>query len=62
VLHRQALGRQFDLLIQDPTADAANRLRAQEGISEVEEDVPGLEDIYAAVMRNAGHNAPGVPS
>ena len=61
VLHRQTLGRQLDLLIQDPTNDAAERLRAQEGVSDVEEAVPGLEDIYAAVMRNAGHAAPGVP-
>jgi ABC-2 type transport system ATP-binding protein len=61
VLHRQTLGRQLDLLIQDPTVDAAERLRAQEGVSDVEEAVPGLEDIYAAVMRNAGHATPGVP-
>ena len=62
VLHRQTLGRQLDLLIQDPSSDAADRLRAQAGVSDVEEAVPGLEDIYAAVMRNAGHSVPGVPS
>jgi ABC-2 type transport system ATP-binding protein len=61
VLYRQSLGRQLDLLIQDPTAGAADRLRAQTGITEVEEAVPGLEDIYAAVMRHAGHTGPGVP-
>jgi ABC-2 type transport system ATP-binding protein len=53
VLHRQALGRQHELLIQEPAADAADRLRAEPGVSEVEADVPGLEDIYAAVMRHA---------
>jgi len=62
VVHRQALGRQLELLIQDPTADAADRLRAQAGVSDVEVAVPGLEDIYAAVMRNASHMAPGVLS
>ena len=61
VLVRQALGKQVDLLIQDPTADAADRLRAQPGLSEVEDGVPGLEDIYAAVMRNAGQGFVGVP-
>jgi ABC-2 type transport system ATP-binding protein len=62
VLVRQELGKQVDLLIQDPTAGAADRLRAQPGLAEVEEVVPGLEDIYAAVMRHAGAAAPGVPT
>src|SRR5262245_38825579 len=62
VLLRQVLGKQLDLLIQDPTADAVERLRDQAGVTEVEEAVPGLEDIYAAVMRNAGHSVPEVPS
>jgi ABC-2 type transport system ATP-binding protein len=53
VLHRQALGKQVELLIQDATPDAAARLREHPDTSEVEESVPGLEDIYAAVMRNA---------
>ena len=61
VLYRQTLGKQLDLLIQDPTSDAAERLRAQAGVADVEEAVPGLEDIYAAVMRNAGRSVPGVP-
>jgi ABC-2 type transport system ATP-binding protein len=60
LLHRQALGRQVELLIQDPAADAADRLRAQPGVSEVEADEPGLEDIYAAVMRHAGPTGAGV--
>jgi ABC-2 type transport system ATP-binding protein len=62
VLLRQMLGKQLDLLIQDPIVGAADRLRAQAGVTEVEEAVPGLEDIYAAVMRHAGHSVPGVPS
>ena len=53
VLHRQALGKQVELLIQDATPDAAARLREHPDTSDVEESVPGLEDIYAAVMRNA---------
>ncbi|HKB02364.1 MAG TPA: ABC transporter ATP-binding protein [Gemmataceae bacterium] len=61
VLHRQTLGKQVELLIQDPAADAADRLRAQPGNSEVEADVPGLEDIYAAVMRHAAPAGQGVP-
>jgi ABC-2 type transport system ATP-binding protein len=61
VLHRQALGKQMELLIQDPAADAADRLRAQPGVSEVEAGVPGLEDIYAAVMRHAAPAGAGGP-
>jgi len=61
LLHRQTLGKQLELLFQDPAEDAADRLRAQPGVSEVESDVPGLEDIYAAVMRNAAPAGPGVP-
>ena len=62
VLQRLVLGKQVDLLIQDPAPDAVERLRAQPGLAEVEETVPGLEDIYAAVMRHAGAAAPGVPT
>jgi len=62
VLYRQTIGKQLDLLIQDPTAGAADRLRAQAGVTEVEEAIPGLEDIYAAVMLHAGHSVPGVSS
>jgi ABC-2 type transport system ATP-binding protein len=54
VLHRQALGRQLDVLVQDPAPDAVGRLRALPDVTEVEEAVPGLEDIYAAVMRSVG--------
>jgi ABC-2 type transport system ATP-binding protein len=61
VLQRQVLGKQVDLLVQDPAADAGDRLRAQPGLDEVEETVPGLEDIYAAVMRHAGSAGMGVP-
>jgi ABC-2 type transport system ATP-binding protein len=62
VLVRQVLGKQFDVLIQDPAEDAADRLRAQPGLAEVEEVVPGLEDIYAAVMRHAAAGPAGVPT
>jgi ABC-2 type transport system ATP-binding protein len=62
VLVRQELGKQVDLLIQDPAAGAADRLRAQPGLSEVEEVTPGLEDIYAAVMRHAAATGPGIPT
>lgn len=53
ILHRQALGRQVEILIQDAVPNAAARLREHPDTSEVEESIPGLEDIYAAVMRNA---------
>jgi ABC-2 type transport system ATP-binding protein len=59
VLHRQTLGKQVELLIQDPAADAAARLRTQPDVTDVEEAVPGLEDIYAAVMRKEGEPASG---
>lgn len=61
ILHRQALGKQVELLIQDPRPEAANRLRAQPDITDVEESLPGLEDIYAAVMRNAAAATGGAP-
>jgi ABC-2 type transport system ATP-binding protein len=53
VLYRQALGKQVELLVQDPFPDVAARLREQPDTTDVEESTPGLEDIYAAVMRNA---------
>jgi ABC-2 type transport system ATP-binding protein len=62
ILVRQELGKQVDLLIQDPLAGAADRLRAQPGLSEVDEVAPGLEDIYAAVMRHAAATGPGMPT
>ena len=62
VLVHQALGKQHDLLIQDPADGAADRLRAQSGLADVEELVPGLEDIYAAVMRHAAAGPTGVPT
>lgn len=62
ILVRQELGRQIDVLIQDPAEDAAERLRAQPGLRDVEEMAPGLEDIYAAVMRHAGAGFPGGPT
>lgn len=60
VLHRQVLGKQMELLVQDPAPDAANQLRGQTDISDVEESIPSLEDIYAAVMRYAQPNGQGV--
>lgn len=54
VLHRHRLGKQVELLIQDAPADAAARVAALPGATDVEATVPGLEDIYAAVMRRAG--------
>jgi ABC-2 type transport system ATP-binding protein len=62
ILVRQELGKQVELLIQDPTVGAADRLRAQPGLTEVEEVTPGLEDIYAAVMRHAAATGAGVPT
>ena len=56
VLHRQSLGKQVELLIQDPASDAAVQLRSQPSVTDVEETSPSLEDIYAAVMRNATLN------
>jgi ABC-2 type transport system ATP-binding protein len=61
ILHRQTLGKQMELLIQDPSPEAADQLRAQPGVTDVEESTPGLEDIYAAVMRSAQSNGQGVP-
>src|SRR5262249_22467415 len=60
VLHRQSLGRQLDVLVQDPAPDAIGRLRALPDVTEVEEAAPGLEDIYAAVMRNVGPDGQAV--
>lgn len=57
VLHYQALGRQVEVVAQDPPEDAAARLRARPGLTDVEATVPGLEDIYAAVMRHAADPA-----
>jgi ABC-2 type transport system ATP-binding protein len=54
VLHRQRLGKQAELLIQDATPDAAERVAAVPGVTDVEATVPSLEDIYAAVMRRVG--------
>jgi len=60
ILHRQVLGKQMELLIQDPAPHAANQLRAQPDVTDVEESSPSLEDIYAAVMRNAQADGQGV--
>ncbi|HKB05190.1 MAG TPA: ATP-binding cassette domain-containing protein, partial [Gemmataceae bacterium] len=62
VLYRQALGKQLDVLLQDPAPDAIGRLRGLPDVTEVEEAVPGLEDIYAAVMRNVSPDGQGVPT
>ncbi|HEX3150676.1 MAG TPA: ABC transporter ATP-binding protein [Gemmataceae bacterium] len=61
VLTRQTLGKQVDVLVQDPSADALERLRSQDGLAEIEQATPGLEDIYASVMRNAGAGVGGLP-
>lgn len=54
VLHKQNLGKQMEVLVQSPVKGMADRLRNHPGVSELEESVPGLEDIYAAVMRHVG--------
>jgi ABC-2 type transport system ATP-binding protein len=54
VLHMQTLGKQMDLIIRDPNAIGIARLRASADVADLEEMVPNLEDIYAAVMRHAG--------
>jgi ABC-2 type transport system ATP-binding protein len=59
VLHHQTLGKQVELIIQDAAVGAAARLRVQPDVTDVEETVPGLEDIYAAVMRKMSES-PGV--
>jgi ABC-2 type transport system ATP-binding protein len=61
ILHRQALGKQVELILQDAHPAASARLRDQADVTDVEETVPGLEDIYAAVMRNSGASQ-GVPT
>ena len=61
VLNRQTLGRQHDILIQDADPAALAELRGLADFSEYEESVPGLEDIYAAVMRNQTVATEGVP-
>jgi ABC-2 type transport system ATP-binding protein len=61
ILHRQTLGKQIELLIQDAEPEAASRLRSQPDVSDVEEATPGLEDIYAAVMRSTNRAAEEVP-
>ncbi len=57
VLHRQTLGKQVELLIEDAVPDVGARLSAEPAIGEIEESTPGLEDIYAAVMRHAAQPA-----
>lgn len=61
VLQRQTLGKQIELLIQDAEPEAASRLRSQPDVTDVEEGIPGLEDIYAAVMRNTNRAAEETP-
>ena len=61
VLHKQILGKQMEVLIQSPVAGMADRVRNQSGVSELEESVPSLEDIYAAVMRHVGQTPKEVP-
>ncbi len=61
VLHKQILGKQMEVLIQSPVAGMADRVRNQSGVSELEESVPSLEDIYAAVMRYVGQTPKEVP-
>lgn len=62
VLLQQALGRQVEAILRDPGPDAAAQLRAMPDVTEVEDSVPGLEDIYAAVMRNAAESGREVPT
>lgn len=52
ILHKQALGKQIEILIQDPAPDAADRLRTNPDLTDIEQVTPSLEDIYAAVMRS----------
>lgn len=60
VLHQQRLGKQMEFLVQAPPVDAAIRLAAIPGVIDIEVGVPGLEDIYAAVMRE--HANEGEPT
>ena len=54
VLHRQNLGKQVEILIQSPINGIAEKVRNYPGVTDLEESVPSLEDIYAAVMRHVG--------
>ena len=54
ILHQQTLGRQVELLVQDPAPNAIDQIRDRPELADAEVGVPNLEDIYAAVMRNAG--------
>lgn len=59
VLHQQNLGKQMELLIQSPKAGLSEKFRNHPGVSDLEESVPSLEDIYAAVMRHVAQTPKG---
>lgn len=61
VLHKQNLGKQMEVLVQSPINGMAEKVRNHPGVSDLEESVPSLEDIYAAVMRHVGHTPKGAP-
>lgn len=61
VRHKQILGKQMEVLIQSPVTGIAERLRSHPDVIDLEESVPSLEDIYAAVMRQAGHSPKEIP-
>ena len=59
VLHKQNLGTQMEVLVQSPINGMAEKVRNHPGVSDLEESVPSLEDIYAAVMRHVGQTPKG---
>jgi ABC-2 type transport system ATP-binding protein len=60
ILHRQTLGKQVEILIQDAVPEKLQKIRYSEGLTDYEQTVPSLEDIYAAVMRHVAQRGEGV--
>src|SRR4051812_31826098 len=55
VLETQKTGRFIQYLLRDPNDLALQGLRDTPGVSDVEEQAVGLEDIYAALMQHGPH-------
>jgi ABC-2 type transport system ATP-binding protein len=57
ILERNGTGRFWQVLVQDPDAEALAALRRRPGVSDVEDNPVSLEEVYAGLMAR-----PGAPS
>jgi ABC-2 type transport system ATP-binding protein len=55
LLHREALGRQWQATVLDPDPDVLETLRVAHGISDFEETALGLEEAYCALLARKEH-------